>query len=142
MAKLTVKPKRFDPYKNFKFRVKFDGRLVAGFSKCSPLKGVAAGGTKYKPITLERGVTHDGEFERWANQVWNYGSKLGKERSLKSFRKTIIIELLNENGQTEHAYKVNGAWVSELKALSDLDATPNTVALEHVKLEHGEIVSR
>jgi len=27
------------------------------------------GFTKYHSITLERGVTHDLEFENWANQV-------------------------------------------------------------------------
>src|SRR5438552_17232763 len=111
MAKFTVNANRFDPYKNFKFRVKFglNPSYVAGISKVGALKRTtevvehreggdpstshkSPGRTKYEPITLERGVTHDIEFEKWANRVWNYGSVLGMEASLKSFRKDIIIE--------------------------------------------------
>ena len=115
MAKFTVNVSRFDPYKNFKFRVKWDGRYVAGVSKVGALKRStemvehreggdpsssrkSPGRTKFEAITLERGVTHDIEFERWANKVWNYGSGLGAEVSLKDFRKDIIIEVYNESG--------------------------------------------
>ena len=38
MAQFSVNAQRFDPYKNFKFRVKWDGRYVAGISKVSALK--------------------------------------------------------------------------------------------------------
>lgn len=38
MATFTVNASRFDPYKNFKFRVKWDGRFVAAVSKISALK--------------------------------------------------------------------------------------------------------
>ena len=115
MAQLTVNAKRFNPYKNFKFRVKWDGKYVAGVSKVSPLRSAEAieyreggdpstvrkspGQTKYEPITLERGVTHDTEFEIWANKVWNFESGLGSEESLADFRKNIIIEVYNESGQ-------------------------------------------
>ena len=123
MAQFTVNPQRFDPYKNFKFRVKWDGRYVAGISKVGALKRStevvkhreggdpstsrkSPGRTKYDAITLERGVTHDVEFEQWANKVWNFGSGLGAEVSLKDFRKDIILELYNEAGQLAIAYKV------------------------------------
>jgi phage tail-like protein len=113
MAQFSVNVERFDPYKNFKFRVKRDGRYVAGISKVSALKRTtevvefreggdpstsrkSPGRTKFEPITLERGVTHDKEFEQWANKVWNFGSGLGAEVSLRDFRKNIIIELYNE----------------------------------------------
>ena len=116
MATFTVNSTRFDPYKNFKFRVKWDGKYVAGVSKCSALKRStelvehreggdpsssrkSPGRTKYEAITLERGVTHDTEFEKWANKVWNYGSGLGSEVSLKDFRKDLIIKVMNEAGQ-------------------------------------------
>ena len=119
MAQFTVNSQRFDPYKNFKFRVKWDGRYVAGVSKVGALKKTtevvehrnggdpstsrkSPGRTKYEPITLERGVTHDIEFEAWANKVWNFGSGLGAEVSLKDFRKDLIIELYNEAGQLVH----------------------------------------
>jgi len=153
MAKFTVNASRFDPYKNFKFRVKWDGRYVAGVSKCGALKRTtevvehreggdpstsrkSPGRTKYEAISLERGITHDVEFERWANKVWNFGSGLGAEVSLKDFRKDIIIEVYNEAGQLVRAHKVFRAWVSEFQALPDLDANANAVALEHIKLEH------
>jgi len=153
MAKFTVNPQRFDPYKNFKFRVKWDGRYVAGVSKVSALKRStevvehreggdpsssrkSPGRTKYEPITLERGVTHDTEFEKWANKVWNYGSGLGSEVSLKDFRKDLIIEMYNEAGQLAVAYKVFRCWVSEFQSQADLDANANAVLIQSIKLEN------
>jgi phage tail-like protein len=158
MAQFTVNAQRFDPYKNFKFRVKWDGRYVAGISKVSALKRTtdpvehreggdqstsrkSPGRTKYEAITLERGVTHDTEFEKWANKVWNYGSLPtgtagSKEASLKDFRKDIIIELYNEAGQPVLAYKVYRCWVSEFQAMPDLDANANAIAIQHLKLEN------
>ena len=94
------------------------------------------GRTKYEAITLERGVTHDTEFEKWANKVWNFGAGLGAEVSLKDFRKDIIIEVYNEAGQLALAYKVFRCWVSEYQALPDLDANANAVAIQHIKLEN------
>ena len=94
------------------------------------------GRTKYEPITLERGVTHDTEFEQWANKVWNFGAGLGAEVSLKDFRKDIIIEVYNEAGQLALAYKVYRCWVSEFQALPDLDANANAVAIQTIKLEN------
>ncbi len=123
----VVNAQRFDPYKNFKFRIKWDGKYVAG---------VSPGQTKYEAITLERGVTHDKEFEQWANKVWNYGSGLGAEVSLKDFRKDIIIELMNEAGQVAITYKVFRCWVSEFQALPDLDANANAVAIQTIKLQN------
>jgi len=153
MAQFTVNPTRFDPYKNFKFRVKWDGKYVAGISKVGMLKRTteivefreggdpstghkSPGRSKYEAITLERGVTHDVEFERWANRVWNFGSGLGAEVSLKDFRKDIILELYNEAGQLAIAYKIYRCWVSEYQAMPDLDANANAVAIQHIKLEN------
>jgi phage tail-like protein len=153
MAQFTVNASRFDPYKNFKFRVKWDGRYVAGVSKVSALKRTtevvkhrdggdpsssrkSPGRTEYEAITLERGVTHDKDFEQWANKVWNFGSGLGAEVSLKDFRKDIIIELYNESGQLALAYKVFRCWVSEFQAGADLDANANAVLIQTIKLEN------
>ena len=153
MAQFAVNAQRFDPYKNFKFRVKWDGRYVAGISKVSGLKRTtevvkhreggdpsgtrkSPGRTDYDAITLDRGVTHDKEFEQWANKVWNFGSGLGAEVSLKDFRKDIIIEIYNEAGQLAIAYKVYRAWVSEYQAAADLDANANVVLIQHLKLEN------
>jgi phage tail-like protein len=153
MPQFSVNVLRFDPYKNFKFRVKWDGRYVAGISKVGALKRTnepvehreggdpstsrkSPGRTKYDAITLERGVTHDPEFEKWAQKIWNLGSGLGAEVSLKDFRKDIILELYNEAGQLVIAYKIYRCWVSEYQALPDLDANANAVAIEHIKLEN------
>lgn len=153
MAQFSVNATRFDPYKNFKFRVRWDGRYVAGVSKVGSLKRTtevvkhreggdpstsrkSPGRSEFEAITLERGVTHDPEFTKWASKVWNFGAGLGKESSLKDFRKDIIIEVYNEAGQLAIAYKVFRCWVSEYQGLPDLDANANAVALEHIKLEN------
>lgn len=153
MAQFSVNAQRFDPYKNFKFRVKWDGRYVAGISKVGALKRTtepvthreggdpsterkSPGQTKFEAITLERGVTHDSEFEKWANKVWNFGSGLGAEVSLKDFRKDLIIEMYNEAGQLAIAYKIFRCWVSEYQALPELDASASAVAIQTLKLEH------
>jgi phage tail-like protein len=94
------------------------------------------GRTKYEAITLERGVTHDTEFEKWANKVWNFQSGLGAEVSLKDFRKDIIVEIYNEAGQLVLAYKIYRCWVSEWQATPDFDANANAVAIQHIKLEN------
>jgi phage tail-like protein len=148
VAKFTVNPQRFDPYKNFKFRVSWEGSNtpVAGFSKVSSLERSAAvakhrgadsssgrtlaGRTKYEPITLERGVTHDAEFERWANSV------CGAETSVKDLRRNALIEVYDEAGQLALRYKVFRCRVSEYQALPDLDANANAVAIQHMKLEN------
>lgn len=153
MAQFTVNTTRFDPYKNFKFRVKWDNEYVAGVSKVGALKRStevvehreggdpsssrkSPGRSKFEAITLERGVTHDKAFEQWANRVWNYGSGLGAEVALKDFRKDLIIEVYNEAGQLVIAYKVFRAWVSEFQAMADLDANANAVLIQSLKLEN------
>jgi phage tail-like protein len=124
LAQFSANPNRVDPYKNFKFLIKWDGKYVAGLSKMSALKRTtevvkyrtgedpstshkSPGRTEYDAITLERGVTQDPEFENWANRVWNFGASHGVEVSLANFRKEIIMELVNEAGQKVIAYKVH-----------------------------------
>ena len=153
MAQFTVNPLRFDPYKNFKFRVKWDGRYVAGISKVGALKRTtevvehreggdpstsrkSPGRNKFEAITLERGVTHDLEFEAWANKVWDFGAGPGAESSLADFRKDVILDVFNEAGQKAISYKIFRCWVSEYQALPDLDANANAVAIQQIKLEN------
>lgn len=153
MAQFSVNTQRFDPYKNFKFRVKWDGKYVAGISKVTGLKRTtevvkhrdggdpsssrkSPGRTEYDAVTLDRGVTHDAEFEKWANKIWNFGSGLGAEVSLKEFRKDLILEIYNEAGQLALAYKLFRCWVSEFQAVADLDANANAVLIQHIKLEN------
>ena len=153
MTQFTVNAARFDPYKNFKFRLKWDGKYVAGLSKAGALKRTtevvshrdggdpsssrkSPGRTEYEAVMLERGVTHDTEFEKWANKVWNWGSGLGEQISLQNFRKDVILELYNEAGQLAVAYKIYRCWVSEFEALPELDANANAVAIQKIKLEN------
>jgi phage tail-like protein len=149
----TVNINRFDPYKTFRFLVYFGTATtpVAGVSKVGGLKRSAdvieykqggdaitrkgLGRVKYEPITLERGITHDRDFEEWADaaQVLDKGSP---SSSLKNLRRQVRIELLNEAGQPVHRYIVHRCWVSEFQGLADLDAGGNAIAIEHIKLEN------
>jgi len=153
MAQFTVNPNRFDPYKNFKFRLSWDGRVIAGVSKVSALKRTtevvthreggdpstrrrSPGASRFEPVRIERGVTHDPEFEQWANKVWTLGAGPGQEVSLKDFRKDILLELQNEAGQTVIAYRIFRCWPSEFQALPDLDANGTAVAIQTLVLEN------
>jgi phage tail-like protein len=151
MAQFSVNTHRFDPYKNFKFRIKWDGKYVAGVSKLSALKKstepvthreggdpstsrVSPSTWSFEPITVERGVTHDPEFEEWANLIYNTDGDAAI--SLKNFRKDIIIELLNEQGNVAKAYRIYRCWVSEYTALPELDANGNAMAIESMVLQN------
>ncbi len=153
MPQFTVNPARFDPYKDFKFRVKWDGRYVAGISRVSALRrhtevvehreggdpGTARkspGRTWFEPLVLERGVSHDADFEQWANKVWRQGAGAGAEVSLRDFRKDLVIELYNEAGQLALAYRVYRCWVSSFQALPELDANAAGVAIQSITLQH------
>jgi phage tail-like protein len=154
MTRFSKNPERFDPYKNFKFKVRTeDGAYILGASKVSALKRTtdvvkfreggdpsssrkSPGHTEYEAITIERGVTHDTMFEQWANKVWNYGSGFGAEVSLKDFRKNLILEVYNEAGQLAIAYKLYRCWPSEYQALPEMDAGANAIAIQTLKLEN------
>ncbi|MDR7275511.1 phage tail protein [Catenuloplanes atrovinosus] len=152
MAEFTVNAQRFDPYKNFKFLVLWDGRVVAGVSKISPLKRTtevvkhrsggdpstprkSPGRTEVEAITLEKGLTHDRAFDEWATKAWVVGGGLGSEVSLRDFRKDVVIQVLNEAGQVAVAYKLYRCWPSEFQALGEMDANANAVAISSLKLE-------
>jgi len=145
--------KRYDPYKNFKFAVIYNSVQVAAVSKVSGLKKTtevvkhregadpstsrkSPGRTEFDAVTLERGVTADRDFEKWANQVWFFQNQAPNESALAGFRRDITIELRNEAGQPVLRYFLYRCWVSEYQALSDLDANANAVAIEHIKLEN------
>jgi phage tail-like protein len=148
MTQFTVNATRFDPYKAFMFRIKWDGRYVAGVSKVSALKRSTdpvlhrdgndpsherktPGKSKYEAVTLERGVTHDPDFEAWANLVHSLDAPI----SLRNFRKDIVVDVFNEAGQLAISYKLLRCWPSEYQALPALDAGTIGVAIETLKLE-------
>jgi phage tail-like protein len=153
MAKFTKNAERIDPYRNFRFQVFFEGRqdAVAGISKISPLKRttevvshrdggdlstprLSAGSTKFEPITLERGVTFDPDFEEWANRIYSTAGPAAV--SLKGFRVNLIIRLYNLQGVAVRSYRVFRAWVSEYSAMTELDANANATLLESVVVQN------
>jgi phage tail-like protein len=151
MAKFTVNAQRYDPYRNFKFRIKVDNVYVAGLSKCTALKKTTEmvewreggdpstthklpGKTKYEPVTLTAGVSHDTTFEDWANLINNFQGDAAM--SLKNFRKNVIIDVFNEADQKVLSYNLFRCWVSEYEALPDLDASANAVMIQTIKLEN------
>jgi len=151
MAKFTVNTHRFDPYRNFKFKVKWDNNYVAGLNKCGPLSKTTEmeewweagdqstsyklpGKTSYAAITLEAGVTHDTAFEEWANLANNYQGAAAM--SLRNFRKDVTIDVFNLAGQKVLSYNVYRCWVSEYQALPELDASGNAVMIQTIKLEN------
>lgn len=151
MTKFSVNTHRFDPYRNFKFKVKWDGQYVAGLNKCSALKKTTEvvdwreagdpstgrklpGKTSYEPITLEAGVTHDTAFEAWANLVNNFQGDA--TMSLLNFRKDLIIDVFNLQGVKVLSYLVYRCWVSEYTALPELDAGGNAVMIQTLQLQN------
>ena len=153
MAQFSVNPTRLDPYKQFKFRVKWDGNVIPGISQVSELRRTtdvvthregsspnnvhrSPGLTSYDPIVLVRGRTHDPAFEQWANKVWNLGAGLGMEVSLADFRKDVTIDLLNEAGQLVMSFRVYRCWPSEYVPLTALDSGNSCVVYESITLEH------
>ena len=151
MPRMNPSTNRFDPYRTFRFKVKWDGLYVAGLSKMTGLKRSTEmlewreagenvtsrklpGKTKYEPVTLEAGVTYDTSFEDWANLVNDFASH--SITSLKDFRKMVTVDVFNEAGIKALSYRLYRAWVSEYQAVPDLDASANAVAITTVKLEY------
>ncbi len=148
----SVNSHRHDPYRTFKFQILIDGQPVAGLKKMGALKKKTEsvkwrsagdpsherqlpGGTSYEPITLEQGLSHDPVFENWANLVNSIQGDGGM--SLKNFRKDIVINVLNLQGQVAITYKIYRAWVSEYQALPEFDAgTMNAVGIQTITLQH------
>jgi phage tail-like protein len=153
MAKFTTNAQRIDPYANFKFLLFFEGRTdpVAGISKISPLKRTtevvshrdggdlstprhAPGASKFEAITFERGVTHDPDFEEWANLV--YSTDGDGAVSLAGYKRNLLIKVNNLQGVTVKAYRVFRCWPSEYTALPELDANANAVMIETLVVQN------
>jgi phage tail-like protein len=150
VSDFPVNPHRSDPYGAFRFRVIWEGRVVAGVSKVSALTRTTeaiehrAGGepgtphripglTRFAPVTLERGLTHDTAFEEWAGQVFTVGR--GLERDLVNFRKSVVLQLFNAAGQMVMAYRLLRCWPSEYRAVPTLDGDRAAVAIQSLTLE-------
>jgi phage tail-like protein len=151
MPQFEANGHRLDPYKNFKFTLEWDKKVVAAVSKVTALKRttevvshrhggdlstprLGPGASKFEPITLERGVTFAREFEDWANLV--YSPQGDGAVSLRYFRKDILLNLHNLQGTIVRSYRVFRCWVSEYVALPELDANANAVAFEHIILQN------
>jgi phage tail-like protein len=141
---------RVDPYKTYKFRVLWDGKPVLGISKVGQLRRTtnvvphrsggenstdhkSPGRTQYDGLTLERGITHDLEFEKWANLVHPFAGDVAMD--LVKYKKELTLEVMNEKGQVALRYFLHGCWVSEAMSIPALDANANAVAVESIKIE-------
>jgi phage tail-like protein len=146
----VVNANRYDPYKNFKFRILWDNKPVLGVSKISALKRTtevvkhrsggensydykSPGRTTYEAITLDRGLTHDREFEAWASKVHTYEGD--NVMALANYKKELTLEFMDEQGNAAFRYFLHACWVSEYTALPELDANANAVAIESMKIE-------
>ena len=153
MPRFDVNTERFDPYKSFKFRVRPDGRTVAGFSEVTAFGLIAEmveyrGGVepttlrkvpasaKFDAVTLERGVTHDPEFMKWANAAYSAESGLNPETALKNSKKDIVIDVFSEAGELALSYAVQSCWVSQFQAAPDFDTDANAMTIETIRLEN------
>jgi phage tail-like protein len=151
MGRMNASTNRFDPYRNFRFKVKWDGQYVAGLTKMGALRRTTEmvefreagenitsrklpGKTSYQAVTMEAGVTYDTSFEDWANLVNDFASH--SVTSLGSFRKNVTVDVFNEAGQKVISYNLYRAWISEYQALPDLDAGANAVAITTIKIEY------
>ena len=144
MTRFTANTHRFDPYKNFKFRIIINGRVVAGITEVSGLptevfesktkKRKMPGLQKFSNITLKRGVTHDADFFNWANSAKGAGSSNAKLKQ-NDFRKDVTIELRDEDGKLVLSYLLTGVWISKISA-ANLDAKGNELAIETIELVH------
>jgi phage tail-like protein len=151
MARMNASTNRFDPFRNFRFKVKWDGQYVAGLTKMGALKRTTEmvefheagenitsrklpGKTKYDAVSLEAGITYDTAFSDWANLVNDFASH--SITSLGEFRKNVTVDVFNEAGQLALSYHLFRAWVADYQALPDLDASANAVAITTIKLEY------
>jgi phage tail-like protein len=151
MPSFPVNPHRFDPYKVAKFQLILEGKTVPGVSKISGLRretdvikfregafpsysSTAPGNSRFEPIVIERGITHDSTFEEWAEQA--YSPQGDGAMSLRNFRKDLRISLLNQQGRVVSSYMIYRAWVSKYQALPELDANTSAVAIESIELEY------
>ena len=148
----VVNANRFDPYKNFKFRVLLEGRIVMGVSKVGALKrstevvNYRSGGgntydfkspgrTKYEAVTMERGLTHDPDFEEWAAAVHTFGSDASTD--LRNYKKALTVEMMNLRNQPAVRYFLHDCWPSSYTAMADLSASENAVLIENLTLSVG-----
>lgn len=155
---MPARASQFDPYRKFKFRIKFNNQPVAGLTKCSALtvsveskefrsgdmdsfKHKLPGMVSFEPITLEQGVTADKTFEAWATAMSNYLANQGAdaEKTPDDFRKDVDIEVYNLDNQMVKAYRVFQCWVSKYTAVPDLDAMSGDFMIQTLVLENEGI---
>ncbi|MFH1277850.1 MAG: phage tail protein [Candidatus Eisenbacteria bacterium] len=131
----------------YTFRVMWDGKEMAGIDRVSGLvrrtevvrprsgggpSGVmnTVGITAHEPLIIERRLSQDKEFERWANKVWMYGAGFGSEMSLGDYRKDLKIDLYDHQGKLAISYRVYNCWPSEYFVLGELDASGPSLPVE------------
>jgi phage tail-like protein len=147
----------FDPYRTFKFGVRFGDTTVAGMTKVSALSRTVTpnelkeggdllaprqnpGAVHYEEVVLERGLTLDSSFEDWANAVLKLQQDPG---SVSGFKRTVFIDVydmagnpLKRESKPITTYKLNRAWITKYTALPALDAGTDGVGIQSITLHH------
>ena len=125
MAQFGANATRLDPYEKFKFRVKWEGRCVAGISKVSGLQ-------RTTEVVKHREGSDPGTRRKSPGRAGCEAITLERE----DFRRDLTIEVCNEAGQVVLAYNLLRCWPSEYQPLPDLDANADAVAIQALKLEN------
>jgi phage tail-like protein len=146
---------RRDPYRNFNFRILFDGTEVAACRKMSALDATVnvvkfragnslstvdeamPGRVEFPPVTFEGGVTDDLTFEAWARALVRHGHERQPTRQTEpNFRKDIEVLVLDVDGRPVRRYKLYHCFVSKFTQISDLAADGNDVLIETLEITH------
>jgi phage tail-like protein len=143
----------YDPYRKFKFLVKWNNAVVMAVHKVSSItksidpidwrtggdsnfSAKVPGLTKWEPITLERGLSADTAFQEWMVLVNKYTKAgLGADEAVHAFRKNLNIEMYSLQNELVMTINVYNAWPSKL-TIADFDAKANELAIEHMELQN------
>lgn len=137
-------------YRNFRYQVRSDGRVVAGFSKFADenalqpfdlrpgkdepgIVPIRPGQSGYPAFRLERGYSCDSDFIDWADQDWS------DPDHADGTRRTIWIDACDESGAVVVTWTVYNTWVSRLSRLSDpesIGVPAGAVAIEWMILQN------
>jgi phage tail-like protein len=128
----------------YSLRVTWDGQEIAGVRRVRGLgqltelvtvhdgsdpnaSRVIVGPTKFEPVTIERGITHDDAFEKWARAM--------QQSAGPAPRKDVRIELHDNERRITAAWVLKGALPIKFEA-PDLNAASNDVAIEQLTLAY------
>jgi phage tail-like protein len=129
-------------HRRHSFRLSWDGKVVVGVDRVSPLvrlvevitvrDGSSPGGSGHtvpgrigtEPVTIERPAGADSAFEDWARSATDIASK-----------KDVTIEVLDRDGGVLASYRLRRCWPSEYRVVL-LGHRARAAAIEELRLEN------